>query len=324
MRVDARSMNMLKINLLTLALTGLVLFAQRGGPARRLENPQTIQLPGGSRVEFKRFHAAALGKETEYSIFLPFPYDKDPGRKFPVIYFLHGMNNNHTSWAVARYGNIPERIERLILDEKIMPFLMVHPNGENSFYTNYFDGTRMYEEYIWKDMVKEIEKSFRAKTDRQNRSIAGTSMGGYGALKIAMKHPELYACVAAGSPIVFLGEDPSKLFVNSPSRRAQTFANFFTSIFGQPLDPEHWKKNSLEMLAHTEDFKDLDIYFAYGTADRYNRAFPMEVGVRRLDRILTERGIPHLFQVFDGEPHGWGLVATHLEETLEFLCRRFK
>ncbi len=324
MRTNNRFMNVLKISLLTMVLTGLVLLAQRGGPARRLENPQTIQLPSGSRVEFKKFYTAALGKETDYSIFLPFSYDEQPSRKFPVIYFLHGINNNHTSWTVARYGNIPERIERLTLDEKVVPFLMVHPNGENSFYTNHLDKTQMYEEYIWKDMVNEIEKSFRAKTDRQNRSIAGTSMGGYGALKIAIKHSELYACAAASSPIVLLGEDPSKLFVNSPYRWTQSFAHRFSSIFGQPLDREHWKRNSLEVLAQTADFKDLDIYFAYGTADRYNRAFPMEAGVRRFDRILTERGIPHLFRVFDGEPHGWGLVAPHLEETLAFLCHRFK
>lgn len=307
--------------LLALAAEGLV--AQRGGPPRRIDNRETIQLPGGSRIEFRKFYSAAVGKKAEYSIFLPPSYDKDSSRRHPVIYYLHGMNNDHTSWAVPRYGDIPSRIEGLISAGKVPEFLMVHPDGENSFYTDFPDGSKKYEEFVCKELVEEIEKNFRARTGRANRALAGTSMGGYGALKIAFRHAELYASVAAESPIVLLGENPLEPAQNSAPERAQFFVRVLAPLFGQPFSPEHWKKNSLELLAHSADCQGLNIYFSYGTADRYNNLFPMEKGVRALDQILTERQIPHTFRVYEGEPHGWELVIAHLEETIPFLTQTF-
>lgn len=309
--------------ILVISLASSSSWAQRGGPPQRIANPQTIHLEGGSRVEFHEFASAELGGQGEYSIFFPPAYDKETNRRFPVIYFLHGMNNDHTSWAVARYGNLPLLIENLLLEGNIPQFLMVHPNGKNSFYTDSLDGTAKTEQFIYKDLIQEVEKKFRVDTGRLNRAIAGTSMGGYGALKIAMKQPELFSSVVAGSPIVLLGEDPSELILNSPSRRVEFFVRLFEPVFGMPFDRDHWLKNSVELLARTSDLKDLKIYFSYGTADRYLDAFPMEKGLQTIDQTLTERGISHVFRVFEGEPHGWVLIRNHLKEELEFLTETF-
>ena len=309
--------------ILVLSLASLSTLGQRGGPPDRIANPQTINLEGGSRVEFREFSSPALGEQGEYSIFLPPAYDQEPDRQFPVIYFLHGMNNDHTSWAVGRYGNIPLLVENLLLKGKIPQFLMVYPNGHNRFYTDLLDGTQKNEQFIHKDLIQEIEKHFRVKKGRGNRAIAGTSMGGYGALKIAIKHPELYSSVVAGSAIVLLGEDPSEQILASPSRRVESFVRLFKPVFGMPFDRDHWLENSVEVLARDADLKDLRVYMSYGTEDRYRNAFPMEQGLERIDQILTERKVSHVFRVFEGEPHGWALIRAHLDEAIEYLTETF-
>ena len=282
-----------------------------------------LQLPLGSRVEFKEFPSDALSGTSQYSIFLPAVYDQFPMRKFPVIYFLHGMFNDHGSWIQGRYGNLPLAIENLLRDKAVPPFLMVHPNGKNSFYTNSLNGSQRYEEYIFNDLIREIETHFRVRSTRSDRAIAGTSMGGYGALKIAMKHPQLYTSVAVGSPIIFLGEDPSRHITSSSSKLARFFTKALRPVFGIPFNPKHWQENSIEVLALTNNIQHLNIYMAYGTADRYLHVFPMQQGIEKIGMILNKRGISHVFHVYNGDPHGWKFIRKHIEQILEFLTQTF-
>jgi S-formylglutathione hydrolase len=233
------------------------------------------------------------------------------------------MWNDHTSWTVERYGNLPEKLERLILQKKIPEIILISPNGENSFYTDFLDGSQNFEKFAWRDLIELVEPQHPVRGTARNRAIAGVSMGGYGSLKIAMKHPELYAVTAGVSPIVFVGEDPSGPILSSDSRAARYFSAALKPVFGMPFNQEHWHDNSLEVLAREAELGNLRIYFSYGTADRYNDAFPMELGVRSLDRILTDRGIPHEFEIYDSAPHGWSLVSEYLEETFAFLTQTF-
>ncbi|MEE8349632.1 MAG: alpha/beta hydrolase-fold protein [Acidobacteriota bacterium] len=314
--------------LLILLFVAITLFvnsasAQRGRRSRRITSPDPIHLSGGSRVEFHEFNSTALGGTAHYSIFLPARYDQDPDQSFPAIYVLHGMNNDHTTWTNPRYGNIPLSVEDLLKSGDIPSFVMVHPYGENPFFTDYSDGTKKYEEFINQELLQEIESTFRIKADRSNRSLAGTSLGGYGALKLAMKNPDLYSSVTAGSPIILLGEDPSQLILGSSSGAVRRFGGLFNPVFGTPFDQDHWMANSIESLARTADLKNLNIYFSYGTEDRYRNMFPMEKGLDVLDQILTERDIPHTRKVYQGEPHGWVLIQNHMGEILEFLTQTF-
>ena len=304
-----------------IALTVASAWGQRGGRSRR--TPEAIHLEGGSRVEFREFPSAALGEISYYSVFLPPDYDQNSNQRFPVIYVLHGMNNDHTTWTRPRYGNIPQLVENLLKSGDTPPFVMVHPYGKNPFYTDYSDGTKKYEEFINQDLRTEIEINFRVKTDRFNRSLAGTSLGGYAALKIAMKHPESYSSVAAGSPIILMGNDPSQLILSSSAGAVRRFGGLFRPVFGTPFDQNHWIANSVEVLARTADLNDLNIYFSYGTADRYRSMFPLEKGIEVIDQILAERDIPHTMRIYEGEPHGWVLIRNSLKEIVEFVTQTF-
>jgi S-formylglutathione hydrolase FrmB len=200
--------------ILTMGLLGAlaILFTIYGVTAQSRVNsvaasPPALTLPGGASVQFLDFDSQALHGRGQYSIFFPPSYQRSE-QTYPVIYFLHGLFNDHTSWTDPQYGNIPGKIEQLMLDGKIPEMILVHPNGGRSFYTNYHDGSLRYEDFVVQELVAHVESTYRVRPGRKNRAIAGTSMGGYGALKIAMKHPDLYAAVVAQSPIVFLTKNP--------------------------------------------------------------------------------------------------------------------
>ena len=293
---------------------------QYGG--RRRSDRQPIQLSSGARVEFSGFNSPALEGDGEYSIFLPSTYGSG-SKSYPVVYFLHGLWNDHTSWTVDRYGDLHEMVDRLIREKKIPEILIVHPRGDNSFYSNFIDGHKNYEDYITRDLIQHIEATYRVKTGRQWRAIGGTSMGGFGALKIAFKRKDLFSATAAHSPIV-LPKEPSMIAGNGQnSERLEFFSKLMGPIFGNPIDPVRWRDNDPLSLARTADLSGLRIYFDYGTADRYNQMIGLGEGIRALDEVLTGRGIPHVFVEHPDEPHGWELVSRHLPESLVFLCQDF-
>lgn len=292
---------------------------------RRRGDLSPITLPGGSRVEFKTFDSVTLGTTEPYSIFLPPSFDKEPKRTYPVVYFLHGLNNDQTSWTVERYGHLQNRIEDMILAKKVPEFIMVHPWGGNSFYCNYVDGSKRYEDLITRDLESMMEAQYRARKGRENRAIGGTSMGGYGALKIAMKYPDRYATVVGNSPIIFAARNPLDEPENvKASRYYQFFVNILKPTFGDPFRQDLWDANNPLLLAKSGKLDDLHIFFDYGTDDRYIATIHIDEGIKDLDRVLTQANIAHTFKVYPNEPHGWALVAAHLDETLPFLCQTFK
>ena len=150
-------------------------------------------------------------------------------------------------------------------------------------------------------------------------------MGGYGALKIAMKYPDRYAAVAGMSPIIFMGKNPLDVSdALKSSRYFQFFAGALRPLFGDPLKQELWDENNPLLLAKSGRLDNLKIYFDYGTEDRYIQSIQLDRGVNALDAALTEAKVSHTFKVYPGEPHGWALVSAHLDVTLPFLCQTFK
>jgi len=130
--------------------------------------------------------------------------------------------------------------------------------------------------------------------------------------------------VAGQSPILFPGPNPMDL---SESARGSRFYTFFVEmlkpIFGDPFRQDTWDANNPLILAKRDKFDGLKIYFDYGTDDRYIPMVHLDEGAKALDRILTEAHVPHTFKIHPGEPHGWALIASHLDETLPFLSQTF-
>src|SRR5262249_24093137 len=98
------------------------------------------------RVEYKVFPSKLLGRELRYGVYLPPSYSKSPDKKYPVLYFLHGLFEDETRWSGR--GDTDQILDRLIGDGKIGEFIVAIPYGGTSFYTNMRDGSEKWEDVI--------------------------------------------------------------------------------------------------------------------------------------------------------------------------------
>ena len=139
-------------------------------------------------------------------VYLPPGYEQQKKMRYPVVYLLHGFNGygvGNKGWIREGGAFNVETINRLITEKKISPMIVVMPDGSNryggSMYTNSIT-TGNWEDYIVRELVAFIDKNYRTLPRAESRGIAGHSMGGYGALKLAMKHPEVFGAVFGSSP----------------------------------------------------------------------------------------------------------------------------
>lgn len=263
-------------------------------------------IPDGSRVQYLEFGSEALGREISYALYLPPSYEEDPEATYPVLFFLHGANENERRWSTR--GETDLMLDRMIAAGEIGEFVVAIPFGANSFYTNSIGGER-WEDMVVQEFIPMIEANYRVRNERSGRAISGISMGGYGALKLAMKYPEMFSAVSAHSAMLL--ENLAEAIVDP--RRAQLYTALFDSIFGIGESMEHWDQNNPMRMAREFDPAGLRIYFDCGTEDEYG----FFVGAERLHEILGERGIPHEFHLYPGE-HGWDYARDHTAASLAF------
>lgn len=130
------------------------------------------------------------------SIYLPPSYLDERTQRYPAIYLLHGYQGNHEQWmAGGKEWNIRDAMDKLIRDGKVREMIVVMPNARNryggSFYTNSV-ATGNWEDCIAQDLVAFVDGKYRTHPTAASRGIAGHSMGGCGALKLAMKYPDRF------------------------------------------------------------------------------------------------------------------------------------
>ena len=140
------------------------------------------------RLREESVQSAALGRAMKYRVLLPSDYDSSQ-RRYPVLYLLHGLGGDYKDWTTRT--NVAEY-------SRTLPLIIVMPDGENSWYTNAANTPAdRFEDYILTDLLTDVAGKYRTINSRHGRTIAGLSMGGYGALKMALKRPGTFA--VAGS-----------------------------------------------------------------------------------------------------------------------------
>jgi enterochelin esterase-like enzyme len=132
-------------------------------------------------------------------VYLPPSYPGRGSGRYPVIYLLHGFQGSSGQWmAGGPEWNIRDAMDRLIAAGKVREMILVMPDARNkyggSFYTN-SPTTGNWEDFLADDLVAHIDRSYRTIPHASSRGIAGHSMGGYGALRLAMKHPDTFGAV---------------------------------------------------------------------------------------------------------------------------------
>lgn len=265
------------------------------------------------RVECNSVPSKILARPVPYCVLLPSSFDADKSRRFPVLYFLHGLGDNEQTFLHTGGWNL---VEDLREKGRLKDFLIATPAGEATFYINSRDGKLRYEDFLLQEFFPFIERHYRVRPARTNRAISGISMGGYGALHLAFAHPQLFSSVSAHSAAL-IEKLPAFLSGNGGTP-ATGRARVLGGVFGLPPDPAFWERNSPVALARTSSLSGLKVYFDCGSEDD----FGFDAGAAALDRVLSARKIPHEFHLYPGR-HDWSYFASHLEASLTFHSQLF-
>ena len=258
------------------------------------------------RAECVSLPSKILARDVPYCVLLPPSYDAEKTRRYPILYLLHGLGDNDQFLIHSGGMNL---IEDLWEQKQLAEFLIVTPAAGASFYINSRDGKRRYEDFFLQEFVPGVEKRYRAQAGRASRGIAGISMGGYGALHLAFRHPQLFAAVGAHSAAL-IEKLPN---ISNPNSQQMSMLRVLASAFGSPFDGAFWIQNDPVTIARSANLSGLKIYFDCGTEDEYG----FELGAQNLDKQLTSRHIPHEFHLYPGG-HDWSYFAEHLPAMLAF------
>jgi len=284
-------------------------------PGASQQTTSSVQAPSDNHVEYGSLQSAALGKELKFAIQYPPSYQTDAKRRYPVLYFLHGMFGNEHEF--ERRG-VAAAINKLRDEGKIGEFVIVSPAGENSFYLNAKNGVR-YEDAIVKDLIPYIENTYRVMNNQSGRAIQGISMGGWGALLLAFKYPDMFSTVTTHSAALF-AELPHP---SGTDRRSQFMSQLVGKIFGDPPDEEYFRSVNPMFVVETNmaaiKKSGMKIYFDCGMQDRYG----FQESNKAFDDKLTKLGLAHEFHLFPGN-HGWEYMISVADHSYSFLWNGFK
>jgi enterochelin esterase-like enzyme len=181
-------------------LTFVVLLLGLASPAREAT-------PG--EVVYITVHATSLehnrvgdSPDRAVAVYLPPNYGKS-AQRYPVLYLLHGYTGDERGWMNPGYVGLPDLLDKLIAQHAIGPMLVVMPNSFNRFGGSFYANSELsgdWEDFIVRDLVAYIDAHYRTLAATASRGIAGHSMGGYGALRIGMEHPEVFVAAYGMSP----------------------------------------------------------------------------------------------------------------------------
>jgi len=155
-------------------------------PAERPISWVNPKLPAGPGLSHHVLHSEAMGHDVGYVVWTPPGYDEKTDQRYPVVYFLHGAGGNESGDSAGFSGHVAQAIKKGVLPQ----VLCVFPNGGMSGYRG------NVESMIVKELIPLIDESYRTVAKPASRAIAGFSMGGSGAVRLIVAHPDLF-CAAA-------------------------------------------------------------------------------------------------------------------------------
>jgi len=317
--------------------------AHVGTPYRPIPAP-----PQTSRVVADSFWSQALGIRKRFVVYLPPSYDANAARRYPVAYYLHGMWGDERDW--VRAGGIDRTLDSL--EAAGLPeMILVMPDGDDGWYTTwnnlgnnaecrrgkppgrqsetvdaYCVPWPKYDDYIARDLVARIDSVYRTVPSRSARAIAGLSMGGYGAISLALAYPDVFSAAASHSGVVsplYMGPHPYAAPPRYASTETELRANADNLWFAQVLafgrDTTGWWPRDPGRRASR-----------YAPADRSRMpALMMDVGVadpyvdesRDLHATLERLGVTHAYAEWPGA-HTWRYWRTHARESLVWIAAR--
>ena len=234
------------------------------------------------------YYSHALNKASQFNVV--FPDSPEAPRPWSVLYLLHGLSDDHTTWMRRSL------IERYVLG---YPLMVVMPDGGRGWYTNAAEG-EAFEDDLVGQVIGLVDKTFSVKAERSGRAIGGISMGGFGAVKLGLKHPDMFASVhsSSGLPAFLQHPDEAKLLSPEASR-----------IFG--ANPKDGPEDPFRLAREVNPKKAPALRLDCGEEDpflRQNRVF---------HEHLNALGLAHEFVERPGT-HNWEYWDARLREAVDF------
>ncbi|MBI5029213.1 MAG: prolyl oligopeptidase family serine peptidase [Chloroflexi bacterium] len=279
-------------------------------------SPTLFPRPTGkiNRID-TRFRSVSLNMDRRILIYLPPGYDQQAKRRYPVLYLLHGYGGFDlpTTTQLEQWG-LKDLSESMMLSGQMPPAIIVQPDGFMpspqvgvwaSYWFNHSPNSDnlKWGDYVWKDVVNFVDTNYRTIPDRDHRIIAGFSLGGTGALSIALLHPDLFKVVGAHSP-TFRGADGSIPFFGD-----EAWYNQFDPIW---------------LTQNTNAIKQLDIWLDVGTDDTNVRRCGPESDrcVEAYEVLLVSKNIPHIYHGEWSGPHDAPYWMTHISDYIKWYASK--
>ncbi len=247
------------------------------------------------KVVLDSVFSPSLNSFKHFHIVLPENYFKTEER-FITIYLLHGYTGNHYDWI-----NKTSLIKYL----KNYNFVIITPEADNSWYTNSpVLKNRNYEDYIVKDLIPYVEKKYRVISTRHGRIIAGLSMGGYGAIKFALKYPSMF--FLAGS---FSGAfNWEQIFERGQGQIVQSLKD----AFGEKKT-EHWDRNDVFVLV--DSLASINLPYLYISVGKDDNIAGLLESNRKLVEKLQKKNINYEYHELPGS-HTWSFWDMEIKNFL--------
>ncbi len=283
---------MKRVAILFLALLPLLLNAQRGKVFDNLTMTSKI-----------------LKMDRKYAIYLPPDYDSSQ-RSYPVLYLLHGSGDDQTGW--VQFGEVLNITDKSIKEGKATAMIIVMPDADTGQrgYFNSPKGDWNYEDFFFEEFMPHIEKTYRIKSEKRYRAVAGLSMGGGGTFMYALHRPDLFSSACPLS--AYIGPSGPDDIDRILER------NGITKLTSEQKNEYYKNHNAIALIENgdVEKIKSVRWYIDCGDDD-----FLYE-GNSLIHIAMRKKEITHEYRVRDGG-HGWHYWRTALPEVLDFISRRF-
>jgi S-formylglutathione hydrolase len=278
----------------------------------------------GLRVETGAIETTLVPSPVAYQVVLPPGYGTEGydtegydtesyntgGASYPLLACLHGGVGGHDL-----LRQMAPVLDEMWAAGTLPPLVAVAPETGHSFFLDYRDGSQRWETFLVEAMLSHIRQRYRVCRDRDATWVCGMSMGGMGALRLGLKHPDLFRGVVAWEPSI----EPALAWqdVKLEDRFWRTDETFETR-FGRPLDPEYWAANNPATIAATHAARlrasGIALYLEVGTDDAYG----LYRGAEFLHRVLYDQGIRHGYRCVWAADHTGPTLPSRLRDGLAF------
>lgn len=267
---------------------------------------------GGMRID--KLRSSNVPGEVRVGVYTPPRYGDTPGRLYPLMLLLHGGNGSEQD--LLRFRSL---IDAAVTEERVPPLVIAMPGARRSLYMDYKDGSQRWETFIVSELLPHLRKSLAVSSERQGTFIGGWSMGGLGSLRLAFKHPDIFAAVAALEPAI----EPALFWSEiGPRVRFWRSEEVAREKFGSPIDTDYWEANNPATIAKRDPARllGLGIYLDVGDQDMLY----LHEGTEFLHRILYDAGIGHEYRLVHGAEHVGPSLAPRLADAIGFIGRQIQ